>query len=86
MVHLGRQPKPKDLIGRILFSLGGAMRGLGTALDTVGVAVQGPYANVDHCEYVGGCGQHVMYVCGLERVCEMQLAWQCTDRMHLWSL
>jgi carbonic anhydrase/acetyltransferase-like protein (isoleucine patch superfamily) len=47
-VHLGRQPKPKDLIGRILFSLGGAMRGLGTALDTVGVAVQGPYANVDH--------------------------------------
>lgn len=47
VVHLGRQPKPKDLIGRLLYSLGGVMRGLGTALDTVGVAVQGPYAVED---------------------------------------
>lgn len=50
MVHLGRQPKPKDLIGRILYSLGGVMRGLGTALDTVGEAVQGPYGAVDQRE------------------------------------
>lgn len=47
VVHLGRQPKPKDLVGRILYSLGGVMRGLGTALDTVGSAVQGPYAVED---------------------------------------
>jgi hypothetical protein len=50
VVHLGRQPKPKDLIGRILYSLGGVMRGLGTALDTVGEAVQGPYGAVDQRE------------------------------------
>lgn len=50
VVHLGRQPKPKDLIGRVLYSLGGMMRGLGTALDTVGVAVQGPFGTVDKCE------------------------------------
>jgi hypothetical protein len=50
VVHLGRQPKPKDLVGRILYSLGGVMRGLGTALDTVGSAVQGPYAVEDKCK------------------------------------
>lgn len=54
MVHLGRQPKPKDLIGRLLYGLGGMMRGLGGALDTVGVAVQGPYAAVDQRELLLG--------------------------------
>lgn len=44
LVYLGRSPKPKDLIGRALYALGGVMRGLGGALDSVGAAVQGPYA------------------------------------------
>lgn len=51
VVHLGRQPKPKDLIGRGLYALGTVFRGLGSALDSVGIVVQGPYAKVDTCEY-----------------------------------
>eukprot|EP00879_Flechtneria_rotunda_P000838 GHRR01000963.1.p1 GENE.GHRR01000963.1~~GHRR01000963.1.p1 ORF type:complete len:310 (+),score=93.64 GHRR01000963.1:189-1118(+) len=47
VVHLGRHPKPKNLIGRTLYALGGVMRGLGSALDSIGVAVQGPYAKKD---------------------------------------
>uniref|UniRef100_A0A383W0Z5 Gamma carbonic anhydrase n=1 Tax=Tetradesmus obliquus TaxID=3088 RepID=A0A383W0Z5_TETOB len=48
VVHLGRHPKPKDLIGKAMYALGGMMRGLGTALDSIGVVVQGPYARHDH--------------------------------------
>lgn len=51
VVHLGRQPKPKDLIGRSLYALGTVFRGLGSALDQVGIIVQGPYAKVDTCEF-----------------------------------
>lgn len=47
VVHLGRQPKPKDLIGRTLYALGDLMRALGTGLDAVGEAVQGPFAKHD---------------------------------------
>lgn len=51
VVHLGRHPKPKDLIGKAMYALGGMMRGLGTALDSIGVVVQGPYARHDHREW-----------------------------------
>lgn len=47
VVHLGRHPKPKDLIGKTLYALGGVMRGLGSALDSIGVVVQGPFAKQD---------------------------------------
>lgn len=50
VVHLGRHPKPKDLIGRTLYALGGMMRGLGSALDSIGTVVQGPYAKEDQRE------------------------------------
>jgi hypothetical protein len=50
VVHLGRHPKPKDLIGKTLYALGGVMRGLGSALDSIGVVVQGPYAKQDQRE------------------------------------
>lgn len=46
-VHLGRQPKPKDLIGKALYALGSVFRGVGGALDDLGSAVQGPYAKHD---------------------------------------
>lgn len=54
VVHLGRSPKPKDLIGRSLYALGGLFRGLGGALDSLGAAVQGPYAKEDEREWPAG--------------------------------
>jgi hypothetical protein len=51
VVHLGRHPKPKDLIGKAMYALGGIMRGLGTALDSIGVVMQGPYAKHDQREW-----------------------------------
>ena len=44
LVHLGRHPPPKDLLGKSFFALGSLLRSAGVALDTLGAAVQGPTA------------------------------------------
>jgi hypothetical protein len=46
-VFVGRSPPPKDLVGRTLFALGSLLRGTGRALDSIGAAVEGPYATKD---------------------------------------
>jgi hypothetical protein len=41
LVHPGRAPAPKDLIGRTLFAVGTLLRGVGVAVDELGVFVGG---------------------------------------------
>jgi len=43
VAQVGRYPKPKDLLGKLLFGAGSVLRGVGVALDGLGAAVQGPY-------------------------------------------
>lgn len=43
VAQLGRYPKPKDLIGKLLYGVGSVLRSTGVALDSIGAAVQGPY-------------------------------------------
>jgi gamma-carbonic anhydrase len=46
VVYVGRHPAPKDLAGRLLYGLGGVLRNLGAALDSMGGVVQGKSAEV----------------------------------------
>lgn len=50
VAHLGRHPKPKDLVGKLLFGAGSVLRGLGSALDAFGAGIQGPYGLKDERE------------------------------------
>ncbi|KIY95938.1 transferase [Monoraphidium neglectum] len=43
MAYVGRHPKPKDLLGKVLYGIGSVLRGTGKALDSVGSSIQGPY-------------------------------------------
>jgi hypothetical protein len=55
IAQLGRHPKPKDLIGKLLFGAGSVLRGVGVALDGLGAAVQGPYGLQQERECCRGC-------------------------------
>ncbi|KAI8466546.1 MAG: mitochondrial NADH:ubiquinone oxidoreductase 32 kDa subunit [Monoraphidium minutum] len=43
LAYVGRHPKPKDLVGKLLYGVGSLLRATGAALDGLGGAVQGPY-------------------------------------------
>jgi hypothetical protein len=43
MAYVGRHPKPKDLLGKVLYGIGSVLRGTGKALDSVGSSIQGPF-------------------------------------------
>lgn len=47
VAYVGRHPKPKDLLGKLLYGVGSVLRATGVALDGLGAAVQGPYGLKD---------------------------------------
>lgn len=47
VIYAGRQPPAKDIFGKVLATLGGVFRSLGSAIDSLGVAVQGDLAEKD---------------------------------------
>jgi hypothetical protein len=50
VAYVGRHPKPRDLLGKLLYGVGGVLRATGVALDGLGAAVQGPYGVKDERE------------------------------------
>lgn len=56
IVHLGRHPPPKDLLGKTFYAVGSVLRAAGVALDSLGVIVQGPTASKEQRKFVLGLG------------------------------
>lgn len=56
VAYVGRHPKPKDLLGKLLYGVGSVLRATGVALDSVGAVVQGSYGLKDERECWGPVG------------------------------